>query len=367
MSGFILCQTGGYWRESWRSLAIQRFARLYPVHAFGVVVLAPFLFLGADRWPTVDAAREVAWNLVGLQALRWDQQPGIQLELNGPAWSVTPLLFGGMALPVLRRLGMRDWRVTALLGVLGALCLGRIAVTFAAPGIRDAVDLMARHTSPVPHMVEILCGGICYLLMTKAPEGLQRWLGRDSTMALAAGLIAIPLWVATGNGGEAGAYYFVHGPAFPAVLLFVCAAYYNAGVMDAVSRARWVKMGGEMSILIFLLHMPVWRVMYRVGQRIGIPQAALESGPAIGLGMVAIVAAAYLGLRPAEVSRRWVTGVLEGWTGARKATPMRTVLAGESGLVGDLVRMGGELGYSEPERPKAEEARPLVRKKSAGA
>jgi peptidoglycan/LPS O-acetylase OafA/YrhL len=367
MSGFLLCQTERYWRESWRNLAIQRVARLYPAHVIGLVLLAPFAFLGVDRWPANEVAGEVLWNLAGLQAIRWESHGAIQMELNGPAWSVTPLLFGGIALPVLRKMGLREWRVSALMGVLLILCGLRIAMTFSAPAIRDMADLMARHASPVPHVVEILCGGICYLVMTKAPRGVLRWLGRDWMLALAAFLVAAPLWMATGAWGEVGGYYFVHGPVFPAVLLFIGAAYCNEGVVEAFSRAKWVKTGGEMSILVFLLHIPVWRVMYRVAQRLGVSEQTIESMPVIGLGMAVVVGVAYYGLGPAEVSRRWLTRQLESWTEPLATAASPGGLSGSSGLAADLMRMSERVGYQTPrEQPEATEKQ-QARAKAAGA
>lgn len=340
MSGFILCQTSGFWRESWRRIAIQRIARLYPLHVVGFAVLIPFLFLGKDSWPAIEIFKQVLWNASGLQAFGRNGQSGIELALNGPAWSITPLLLGGMALPVLRWAGLRLWTAGGLLGFLIALCAFRIAITLLAPPVSSPVDIMLRHTYPLPHILEILCGGICYILLTRIDAPLGRWLQRDTTLFLATGLIVLPLWAAVTLNGAVACFYVVHGPVFPAVLLLVAAAYFNGGRVESLSRAKWVKTGGEMSILVYLFHTPVWQILERIGIRSGLPEHILRSAPVIGGVMLVVLAAAYLGLRPAEVTRRWVSGLLDRWTGSTGREPV----APDGQATGGLLKLGESLG-----------------------
>lgn len=312
LSGFIVCQTTSFWRDSWRSLAVQRFARLYPVHILGCLPFLSMLVLGIDRQPLSSLATEAGWWVTCLQAFRWAAPGSLVDELNGPAWALTPLLFGGMALPAIRFLGLGQWPARLLAGTLFALVVLRMGIPLLAPYSDDEHILLVRHVDPFPHVLEVFAGGITALLVRRGGQGrLWSFLARDNTLALATLLVFGPVAIAIHIAGRAGGFYTVHGPIFPFVLLFLVAAFLHRGAADRFCRWKWIRTGGDMSIFIYLFHTPIKEIADRSLVRLGFPNP-YETWPRAILILSATILVSYLILPFAERARMRIIETLDG-------------------------------------------------------
>ncbi len=312
LSGFILCQTSSFWHETWGTLAMHRFARIYPVHMLGFVTLLPFLYFGLDGHSLAAIWAESIWWLTGLQSFRWGMAGALVTELNGPAWSVTPLLFGGMLLPLIRFLGLQSWRASRLFITVAALVFLRIGLLFLRPYSSDPSTLVLYHVEPVSHVIEMFAGGTAALMLQNSTRGkLVEILERDTTFLFLAAALFLPLTTAIYLAGAPGAFYVVHGPILPVSLLFLVSGYLNTGSIAAFCKAPWVKSCGEQSILIFLLHVPTLVVMQRLFLRSGFSQEFLDSALFAVLAISGTFSVSYLLL---PFYKRTQMGILNSYT-----------------------------------------------------
>jgi peptidoglycan/LPS O-acetylase OafA/YrhL len=271
LSGYIICSTSGFWRNSSLHFAARRFARLLPLHWLSCFLLLPWVLIGADRWPLSQLLPEAFWWLLGLQAFHWEQSFDLYMNLNGPAWSITPLLYGTLLLPLVKTRTLAVWSASRLVAVMALLYSLRLAATFLPPSPVSNDDLFLRHVQPVPHMLEILIGGLASLVLAKpCMARFKRWVSRDAVVIGVAALIVALLAVTVSTHGRLGVFYLVHGPVFPLALLFVVALHANNGFIESASAKPWVKTAGELSILIFLLHVPVLALVSRIAIAAGL-------------------------------------------------------------------------------------------------
>jgi len=269
LSGFIICSTSGYWRDSLSDYAVRRIGRLLPVHWVGFALTVPWLFLGVETAPVRDVARATFWWAIGMQGFLWSSHSDLYSSLNLPAWSVTPLLFGTLALPVLKVLRVHEWSVRRLAAAMASTWILRLAYTvfFHAPDSLGGTG--AAHVRPEGHILEILLGGMAAMLFAHpAVQQRFRWLASGRSLATIAVVTIASLVIATASGGREGAYYVVHGPIFPLALLLVVSAHANNGAVERFCARPWVKTAGELSILVFLLHMPFIYLSSRVLARL---------------------------------------------------------------------------------------------------
>ncbi|MCX6607100.1 MAG: acyltransferase [Acidobacteria bacterium] len=332
LSGFILCQTAGFRGKSWRSLNAQRLARLYPLHLFACLLYIPFLLLGKDRSPVAMVAREYVYWITCLQAFRIPLKDTLSYSMNGPAWSVTPLLFGGFLLPVMRSLNIGNWSSAGIAGSLAGTLLLRISMTIALPYSADSVQLNQWHLEPLPHILEMLAGGITALLILRGlPPWLEAQLASGRALALAAALIFVPLVISIHFFGRPGAFYFVHGPVFPFVLLLVVTAFANRGPIDSFCGRPWIKTAGDISMPLFLFHMPVHEVLVRVTIRLA-GRDLTETIWGVVFVLAVTLWVSYLVLKPAEWARRKIlVAVLPASVAIREAIHLPCALPRSNG------------------------------------
>ncbi len=313
LSGFILTQTTAFWRMSWSAFAVQRFARLYPAHLVAFAVLLPFSLMGADRTPIPALLPQL---MLWLTALQGVQGMGIETtahQFNAPAWSITPLLYGSLAIPVLRRAGLGNWSRTRLLSLIATLIAVRIAFELRLPFTDIHAVLMNRHVTTLPHLLEIFCGAALGILFrTAIPARMQRLAGSDwaflivGTLLASIHLASISLW------GFAGGYYFVHGPAMLFICLLLVTAFANTGRIESFCSAPWIKTAGDMSIYIFLFHWPLNNILCRILARLGFGDAAIgSSGLVLCASLTLTLIASRLAIPVFAAARRRLTALLD--------------------------------------------------------
>ncbi|MFN0106074.1 MAG: acyltransferase family protein [Bryobacteraceae bacterium] len=294
LSGYIICSTAGFWREPFLVFARRRMGRLLPVHWFGFAIAIPWMFLGVDTEPVLEVAEAVLWWTVGLQGFLWGSHTDLYSQFNPPAWSVTPLLYGTIALPVLKLLRLRDWNAARLTLVMAAIWLVRLSITFFIHVPGAVTEISTMHARPEGHMLEILLGGMAAILLSK-PSVRSRllWLGSGRSLAVIAAATSAAVTIAAVSGGRYGAFYLVHGPIFPLAVLLVASAHANDGAVERFCTQPWVKTAGEMSILVFLLHMPFLHLASRVLARLDLETSAWAGTAAMLAVITSVTAASY--------------------------------------------------------------------------
>lgn len=314
LSGFILTQTTAFWRMSWSAFAVQRVARLYPAHVAAFVLILPFALTGAEQTSLLSLLPHLALWFTGLQGAQILAIDTTGQSFNPPAWSITPLLYGTMVLPALRRAGIGNWTRTRLLGLIAAVIALRIAFELRLPFSDIHAVLMHRHVATIPHLLEIFCGAALGVLFRSAmPARMQKLAGSDAACLLAGALLvsihaaAIALW------GFAGGYYFVHGPAMVFVCLLLVTAFANTGRIESFCSAPWIKTAGDMSIYIFLFHWPVNDICSRVLARLGFGDAAAISSSwlALAASLTLTLIVSWLAVPVFAAARRRVTALLD--------------------------------------------------------
>jgi peptidoglycan/LPS O-acetylase OafA/YrhL len=160
LSGFILTynyhdwfragvQDGGYWR-----FQRLRFARIYPVYLFGLLLDTPWHLLERAQAGQLANSGHVYWaswllNLFGLQA--W--VPGVPYAMfwNTPAWSVSAELFFYATFPVLCATLAR--RLVSLRALVIALVAVVVADTLLYAGVLHLMNLEPRVSAQTQYLV----------------------------------------------------------------------------------------------------------------------------------------------------------------------------------------------------------------------
>ncbi len=183
LSGFVLSRSyaGSPWRGSHLlRYGAARIARVYPVYALSLLVMAPFI-VTANR---PDRAPLLAAHGLLLQGWLWP----LPVSWNTPAWSLSCEMFFYLSFP-LAAYFMRGagWGKTVAVA-LAACCLTRALL---ALGVPDGIK-------PVIHFADFLMGiaaARAYELLLKSGRRLPGALLSALAAALSAILIAYPAWL----------------------------------------------------------------------------------------------------------------------------------------------------------------------------
>ncbi|RKI50235.1 acyltransferase [Corallococcus sp. AB049A] len=313
LSGFLL----GYHHlerppdsyETRKAFWVARFARIYPVYALGLVLDAPSYLKGLrDAW-TVDPWRgmEHAEALVLTPLLLQSWTPWTAMAWNGSGWPVAVGAFFCAAFPFL----------AGRLGLLGPKALGvAAAVAYAASLVLPALYMVADpdHTggtasaynsgpwmlalrfNPLARLPEFILGILAargFLLRAHAPS-------HPVALAAVGGLIILALL-----GSPWLPFPLLHNgllaPVFAVLFILL------SGSQGAVARAlasRPLRILGESSYALFLLHMPVLFAWKSVLKRLGEPPTSAWAVAVFVVGSVILSVLAHQ--RVQKPARAWI-------------------------------------------------------------
>lgn len=119
LSGFVLSYSHSlatrFSSPQLASFAVARFARIYPIYCFGLLLIAPFVVAQAlGHWSAATATREAAKAILHWTLLQsW--VPRAVFSWNSPGWSLSDEAFFYCCFPVL---GVALWKVSRLRRVL---------------------------------------------------------------------------------------------------------------------------------------------------------------------------------------------------------------------------------------------------------
>ena len=310
LSGFVMALAyegwfaGRFSVETYALFLWRRFARLWPLHAFLVVLLLAVRAISGEGliwW------RMVVANLAMVQA--W----GVSQTLNVPSWSLSTECAAYALFPVLSWLALRGRpgraavTATAAVAALAAAAhLGASQPLSQPIGRRGPLDLYDNYS--VLPLARCLAGFTLGLVARRVmrAEWLQRTLARPGWAVLAAALLVpgfafgLPDWLA-----------------YPLLVLLVAALWAGCRGLSGLLARPVPHAAGVWSYALYLVHMPLIQLWEAAGR----PAPPMAAGSAL---LAASLAAAALLNRAVEVpARRALRGAERGRAGAAAGQPLR--------------------------------------------
>ncbi len=273
LSGFVLSRSYSATEWSTRSLlryGAGRVARVYPVYAVSIAVVAPFIL--ADTTP----AKTPLLAAHGLLLQGWLGH--LPVNWNTPAWSLSCEIFFYVSFPLAAVVVLRAgwWRTLAV--ALAACCLTRILW---ACGVSDEIK-------PLIHLSDFLMGvaaARAYELIGRRASG--EWLYVPA-IALSAALIAWPVFLPPGVD--------LNTALRPLNALLLIGLAMGGGAAARALSSRLAVYLGKASYAMYILHVPMlW--WYLRWTRIG-------SAPVYLSGVIGLSALVYRFIE--EPANRWL-------------------------------------------------------------
>lgn len=301
LSGFILAysyptlQNRG---EESRFL-FARFARLWPVHIFCLMIL----FLGLPLSSLTTTPLELLWitplNLTLIHA--WIPSRSAYFSLNGVSWSISTELFFYLCFPVLIRDWSSAWAKKLMLTFVVLTSTVLCGNWLGLPGLSNESSGLTTHwlvfINPIARLFEFVLGMSSLILWRRlrSCSPISLWKG---TAVEAAVLLVVfgwilrqPLSIAIGHMvGDSGREYLGHAGSGFAFALLIPIMALERGLISRLLSIRPLVILGEISFSVYLLHQVILRIItYRL------PSTFSQLSP-MGLCLlwVIIILAAYL-------------------------------------------------------------------------
>ena len=317
MSGFVLSTSNRFWEQSWRETGVKRFSRLYSIHLLCFSLLLPFAFLGSDTASSSELLRVLGWWGTGMQGLL--PYGSFQELWNFPAWAVTALLIGGLTLPWLKLAKLRNWPLSSSCGLLFVFIGIRLAIDLLQDSPASEFQTIQRHMAFLPRLLEVNAGAMSGVVFNQLGTRFNlRWLGSDQALALLILFVASAIIFIHYFHGMPGLFTFTHGPVLPIVLLLVASAYLNQGSIANFCRYKWIVKGAQISILVWLLHIPVLRYWQYAAPRIGMGVDWTSGIVGFCLNFSLVLLAARILELPVRKLEQSLTRTLLRWTSVKR-------------------------------------------------
>ncbi|ADO68059.1 acyltransferase family protein [Stigmatella aurantiaca] len=312
LSGFVLSYNyltpDGRLKAEPRSFWAARLARVYPVYALALLLLAPPVIQGSleANTPAVAAAKLLAGGLSALLLVHaW--LPPLALYWNPPGWSVSVEAFFYAVFP-LAAAWVGRLRRGQLWGALGGLWMLGLLPSLLYLGLQVDGGLNVLKFNPLLRLPEFLMGlvlGRFFLWESATPRPSGAFL------ATAAALLTLGV--------------FAFSPAVPFVLLHnaLLAPVFGALVYGlargggplgwVLSRPLCVRLG-EASYALYILQYPVWKACQALAEAVA-PWADFRAPkPLFAVYLVLLVGLSWLTYRLFEMPlRSWGRKRLQGW------------------------------------------------------
>ncbi|WP_224372086.1 acyltransferase family protein [Hyalangium versicolor] len=322
LSGFILAYSYLGAQDSprvqGRAFWLARFARIYPVYALGLVIMAPAVVDSLAR-TAGGLTQEVFWKLsgVGLAVFTLTQawKPSVACVWNCPGWSLSVeaffyLLFPLLCVPVVRAGRRGLWAgaaatlgVSAVATVLWVLVDRWIAESPAPPFGPDTWLQVAAY-NPVLRLPQFLLGVLLGRLFSqRLSEGRGAGPGAPA-QALVAAAASLAIFLVPWPGSSAA---FKELALMPAFALLIWGLAYGRGLLARLLAWPWAVRLGEASYALYILHSPLSFYIRLADHRLGVGLAV--SSPRAFFAVYALLSVfislgVFLWLE--EPARRWL-------------------------------------------------------------
>ena len=300
---------------------VKRFARLYPPYLLGLLIALPIALFNKNALPLLEQAGSIIAYLLSLQA--WI--PDWALKINGPAWSVSALMFFYLVFPFALRAFRRFqkylpffllflWVIYLVPPSLYQLLLpdGQAVTVFS-----QLTWLNVLKFNPLIRLPEFLLGmgGAALFEERRFASVLQRpW-------ALP-GLLLATILIAAGIPAETPMYPLLHNGLFtPLLLLIVLALAYDQSVVSRAGQSALGRRLADSSLQIFLLHIPIYVYLFNVAQFAGW-LGEKPSVPFVLLALALVLAVAYF--VDQRIMRPLSGSLVRKWQERQQATTIKT-------------------------------------------
>lgn len=249
LSGFVI--TAGYrssfaHRPSWGVFSRflwARLSRFYPLHLAVLAALVAAVLGGRLVGHEVPHGGTLGLDLLRHVTLTQGWGGAHALTWNGPSWSLSAEWFCYLLAPLLVPLVVRLRTSAAVIGVYAAAC-GVMLAVYAVLGHDDAT---LTYLMPLPRALGGFIAGSCLQQLTRVPSRLPRFVGR-ATGALVLTTVGTVVGLAVLGLPTLGA--------MPVAGLIVLALSQERGWVDAVLASRPMMAAGEVSVAVYLTHVP---------------------------------------------------------------------------------------------------------------
>lgn len=319
LSGFILAynyvpQARANKLEA-RRFWVARFARIYPVYVFSLLLAAPLFLAALSQLRSLEeASGRFALHALASGALVQSWIPLWAFAWNGPAWSLSVEAFFYLTFPFLLK-GLSPHGRWWALGTFTVLGIAAVALRKLMPSV-DAVGAaqkMLGWSNPLlwlPLFLVGICVGERHLALCEAgkPARLHRhWNG-----ALTAGVAILILSLMAANLQRLSQLLYCYALTPLCALLIYFAAHKNNWFSALLSGPTLV-LFGESSYSLYILHRPIHDWFVWLAKR-GMPST--ETALGFGLYVGACLATSVLALR-------WIEYPCRDWIKIRFGSPMR--------------------------------------------
>lgn len=259
-----------------RAFWVARFANLYPLHIFGLVLTLPWTFLailtkGGINVPLqlgsevgrILPPKEIFVAFISHVTLTHAWNPLYQI-FNIPSWSLSALLFFYLLFPYLAPLLAKIRSPLAWLLWMGILFAmpGAIAQFF---GFSDLITDGVLHRNPLVRLPLFLSGIILYLAYQQRFGTSGTVMDTSSRLPLI-GVIAITIFMAVYLHPGKNANFpplIRNGLYYPAALAMIWLGGIASDKVAAGNR-KWSARLGKASLSIFILHLPLYAIFVRL-------------------------------------------------------------------------------------------------------
>jgi peptidoglycan/LPS O-acetylase OafA/YrhL len=282
LSGFVLAYNydlGARWEgKKLSNFWLARFARIYPVYCFALIVATPSLILGSYEWAILhpwDVSRKMIEVLFLVQT--W--VPKDALFWNGPAWSLSVEAFFYLCFPALGavvwKIERRGLQVLTLAALWATCCI----VSYEIAAIKAPTFLLHEGAmqetfwtgfikwNPVIRLPEFLAGIVLCRLFLGQQQETTGWLrpGRGWVLSLPA--LAVMLAV-IGESRLVPPAVLHNGLLLPASAALIMGLGLGGGILERLLSGSTMVLLGQVSYSIYLLHMPVYSYFAVVGRHV---------------------------------------------------------------------------------------------------
>lgn len=309
LSGFIL--THAYERAlaggevSATVYFYRRAARIFPLHILVALAVLAYLLWRGDPPPP----QAIALNLALLHS--WSPDPLVHYSMNGPSWSLSDELFFYALFPLLLRLDRRTL-ARAFVGALVVIAAGATVAAVWSGGYSPMGDWLF-YVFPLTRLLEFVAG---ILLCRVWRDGFgTAWASSAAEIGLAL-LVPVAMVAVEWFGVPlAFRYQLIFMPPMAALVLVFA---HGRGVLSRLLRDPRLRLLGEASFALYLVHRPMILFMARWG----------GNGPVADVALAA--ATLPLTVAAALATYRWFDRPVERWLRGRERLLFRTGLALEA-------------------------------------
>lgn len=251
------------------ALPARQLKKFYPIY---IITLIPFLAIGILSTHSVNM-RLLAANLLLIQS--WIPDPAYHFGMNGTSWFLSSLLFCYLSFPLLYPAGMKSGK-KQLIAIMS--CILAVYCSFA----HLVTEQYLLYVFPPARLIDFFIGILCFRIFQKYGKYITSGhydvssakvsAMQMTAVALVAASIPIyyiaPLWI------KASAMFWLFLP--PAMMMLIFTDNQD-GILTKLLHSKAIQIGGEISLEIFLMQLPVIVVLKNVIIRAGLDPESIVS------------------------------------------------------------------------------------------